>query len=76
MSNENVLERNNLSNLVIKSKDGYSDLYIGEGKIGAENPGTAHVLLNKHSSLNTIKTQPKEIVINEGKNNSIIVDTK
>ena len=75
MSNENILERNNLSNLVIKSQDEYSVLYLGQEKIGHSDQGTAHVLLNKHSSHNTIKVQSNEKVINEGKNNSIIVDT-
>lgn len=72
-SNSNIIEKNNLKSLVIKSPDEYSDSNV-DGRMFTGSPGksvTAHVWLNSHSKKNRITIIPDETVIDEGENNEI-----
>jgi hypothetical protein len=72
-SNRNLIEDNDMSDLVIKAPDDYSDSHVdGHMFAGSESKSTTgHVWLNEFTSMNTIKIKTNETVIDEGKNNNI-----
>jgi hypothetical protein len=72
-SNENMVEDNDMTDLVIKAPDEYSDGHVdGRMFTGSEGKSaTAHVWLNAHSRGNVIKVKPDETVIDEGEDNTI-----
>jgi hypothetical protein len=72
-SNENLVEDNDMSDLVIKAPDEYSDSHV-DGRMFTGSGGrsaTAHVWLNTHSKGNVIKIKADETVIDEGEDNTI-----
>jgi hypothetical protein len=74
-SNENLVEDNDMSDLVIKVPDLYSDSHV-DGRMFTGLDGksiTAHVWLNEFSSRNLVKIKSAESVIDEGKNNEISI---
>jgi predicted transcriptional regulator len=70
-SNENLVEDNDMTDLVIKAPDEYSDSHIdGRMFTGSEGKSTtAHVWLNTFSKGNVIKIKADETVIDEGEDN-------
>jgi predicted transcriptional regulator len=72
-SNENMIEDNDMADLEIKAPDEYSDSHVdGRMFTGSEGKSaTGHVWLNKLTAMNTVKIKTSEIVIDEGKNNTI-----
>jgi nitrous oxidase accessory protein NosD len=72
-SNYNIIDDNDMSNLVIKPPDEYSDNHMdGRMFTGTEGKSvTAHVWINKHSNNNEINVNSEESVVDEGKNNVI-----
>jgi hypothetical protein len=72
-SNENLVEDNDMSDLVIKAPDEYSDNHVDGRKFtGSEGKSaTAHVWLNTFSKENVIKVKADETVIDEGEDNKI-----
>jgi hypothetical protein len=69
----NMVEKNDMCNLQIRSSDSYSDNHI-DGQMFAGSVGkavTSHIWLNEYSSENIIKIKNDESVIDEGKNNLI-----
>ena len=70
---DNVVEDNDFSEFVIKDPDQYSDNHIDDKMFtGSDGKSeTAHVWLNKYSSRNIIKVEPKESVIDQGTDNKI-----
>jgi predicted transcriptional regulator len=75
-SNENLVEDNDMTDLVIKAPDDYSDSHVdGRMFTGSEGKSaTAHVWLNAHSRGNVIKVGADETVIDEGEDNIITHD--
>jgi len=72
-SNENLVEDNDMTDLVIKAPDEYSDSHVdGRMFTGSEGKSTtAHVWLNTYSKDNIVKVKADETVIDEGENNTI-----
>jgi hypothetical protein len=72
-SNENLVEDNDMSDLMIKAPDEYSDSHVdGRMFTGSEYKSTtAHVWLNASSKDNMIKVKADEMVIDEGEDNKI-----
>lgn len=72
-SNGNFIHDNDLSGLVVKAPDEYSDSHVdGRMFTGSDgNSKTAHVWLNKFSARNMIHVKADETVIDEGTSNSI-----
>jgi hypothetical protein len=72
-SNENLVEDNDMTDLVIKAPDKYSDSHVdGRMFTGSEGKSTtAHVWLNAFSKDNVIKVMSDETVIDEGEDNKI-----
>jgi hypothetical protein len=72
-SNENLIEDNDMTELLIKPPDEYSDSHVdGRMFTGSEGKSkTAHVWLNEFTSMNEIKINTGETVIDEGVNNEI-----
>ena len=72
-SNDNLIEDNDMSRLVIKPPDEYSNNHVdGRMFTGTEGKSaTAHIWINKHSNNNEINVNTEESVIDEGKNNII-----
>jgi len=72
-SNENLVEDNDMTDLVIKASDEYSDSHVdGRMFTGSEGKSaTAHVWLNAFSKDNVIKVRADETVIDEGEDNKI-----
>jgi predicted transcriptional regulator len=72
-SNHNLIEDNDMTDLVIKASDKYSDSHVdGRMFTGSEGKSTTgHVWLNEYSGMNVVKIQADETVIDEGKNNTI-----
>jgi len=72
-SNENLVEDNDMTDLVIKAPDEYSDSHVdGRMFTGSEGKSaTAHVWLNAHSRGNVIKIKADETVIDEGDGNTV-----
>jgi len=72
-SNRNLIEDNDMTDLVIKAPDEYSDSHVdGRMFTGSEGKSTtSHVWLNEYTTMNTIKLRADETVIDEGKNNTI-----
>jgi len=77
-SNKNFVADNDMTDLVIKSPDEYSDSHIdGRMFTGYEGKSaTAHVWVNAFSKDNVIKVKADETVIDEGESNSIIYDNQ
>lgn len=73
-SNDNSIRDNDLSSLIIKDSDEYSDRHVdGRMFTGSDgNSKTAHVWLNKYSNRNKIQIRDDEVVIDEGIDNEII----
>jgi len=72
-SNRNLIEDNDMTDLVIKSPDKYSDSHV-DGRIFAGSEGksiTGHVWLNGFTAMNEIKIKTGGTVIDEGVNNEI-----
>jgi predicted transcriptional regulator len=78
-SNENLIKDNDMTDLVIKAPDEYSDSHV-DGRMFTGKEGrsaTAHVWLNAFSKENVIKMRTDETVIDEGEDNKIThVDTE
>jgi len=72
-SNENLVEDNDMTDLVIKAPDEYSDGHVdGRMFTGSEGKSTtAYVWLNAHSRGNVIKVKADETVIDEGEGNTV-----
>ncbi len=72
-SNSNLIEDNDLSDLEIKKPDKYSDSHVdGRMFTGSEGKSkTAHVWLNRYTSKNIIHVRVNELVIDEGADNQI-----
>jgi len=72
-SNRNLIEDNDMTDLVIKAPDDYSDGHVdGRMFTGSEGKSTTgHVWLNEFTAMNTVKIKASETVIDEGKNNTI-----
>jgi predicted transcriptional regulator len=70
-SNENLVEDNDMTDLVIKAPDEYSDSHVdGRMFTGSEGKSTtAHVWLNAFSKGNVINIKADETVIDEGEDN-------
>ena len=72
-SNENLVEDNDMTDLVIKAPDEYSDGHV-DGRMFTGSEGrsaTAHVWLNAHSRGNVTRVRADEKVIDEGEDNTI-----
>jgi predicted transcriptional regulator len=72
-SNENLVEDNDMTDLVIKAPDEYSDGHV-DGRMFTGSEGrsaTAHVWLNAFSKDNVIKVKADETVIDEGEDNKV-----
>lgn len=77
-SNGNLIEDNDLSDLVIKRPDEYSDNHV-DGRMFTGLQGkakTAHFWLNTYTRNNVVKLQENESVIDEGDNNKIDITQK
>jgi predicted transcriptional regulator len=72
-SNENLVEDNDMSDLVIKAPDEYGDSHVdGRMFTGSEGKSAmAHVWLNTHSRGNVVKIKADETAIDEGEDNTI-----
>jgi len=72
-SNANMIEDNDMTDLVIRAPDEYSDSHA-DGRMFTGTQGksaTAHVWLNNYSKDNVIKVKGDETVIDEGEDNTI-----
>ena len=74
-SNRNLITDNDMTDLMIKPSDEYSDSHVdGRMFTGSEGKSkTAHVWLNRYTRDNVVKVQENEIVIDEGENNKISI---
>lgn len=73
---DNLFEENDLDRLIIKSPDGYSD-EREKGGVFAISDGrssTAHIWLNPFTSNNTMRADSDVTVIDEGEENTIILE--
>jgi predicted transcriptional regulator len=72
-SNRNLIKDNNMTGLVIKAPDDYSDSHVdGRMFTGSEGKSTTgHVWLNEFTAMNEINIRTGETVIDEGANNEI-----
>jgi hypothetical protein len=75
-SNNNLIEDNDMTDLVIKTPDLYSDGHVdGRMFTGSEGKSkTAHVWLNKYSTRNKIQIMDNETFIDEGENNTLTIN--
>ena len=74
-SNDNSVEDNDMTDLVIKAPDEYSDGHV-DGRMFTGKEGkstTSHVWLNAFSRGNVIRVRADETVIDEGEDNTITV---
>jgi predicted transcriptional regulator len=74
-SSNNIVKDNDLTELVIKAQDEYSNNHVnGRMFTGSEgNSTTSHYWINKFSSKNKLYIRENEFYINEGKDNEIII---
>ena len=72
-SNRNLIEDNDMTDLLIKAPDKYSDNHV-DGRMFTGSVGkskTAHVWLNRHSRGNVIRVKAIETIIDEGEDNKV-----
>lgn len=75
-SNNNLFTGNDMKDLEIKQPDEYSDKHVGDYVFcNSENgSNTAHVWLNRFSTKNKINLASNETVIDEGTENTVIIE--